>query len=98
MTKTTLEDWQQPEDRKAGAPACVELQIKTEKDGLIVEVDHRSVKLELQDGVLRVLAYDDSYGESPAILSLQEAGKGPIEADLSDHVRNRYEPEEDPQP
>lgn len=94
MTTYHIPDWQDPEYREEGAPDTITLDVQDAVDGLMIAAGDRMIKIELQNGALRVLAYDENISESPAILTLHPDGKGPIEADLSDHLANRFDAED----
>jgi hypothetical protein len=89
----TVCDWQQPEEIKEGATTSIDFSISVEADGINIgsrtdEGDFRGLKLELQDGAIRVMVYDERVSESPAILKISETGYIPIEVDLQDHKAN----------
>lgn len=87
----TVADWQPDEEVAEDAPREMDFTISTQADGINIgnttdEGDFRGLKLEIQDGMIRVMAYDERVGESPAILNISADGKAPIKADLHDHL------------
>lgn len=73
--KTSIDDWQ-GEDRKGGAPAEIDVKIQCLGDKIILTADDdRKFALELQDGVLRLMAYENENGkETPLVVNIPPAG------------------------
>jgi len=87
----TVHDWQPEEEVAEGAVRKLDFTISAMADGILIENQTtegylRGLKLELQDGAVRVMAHDERVGESPAILNISADGKAPIKADLHDHL------------
>lgn len=82
-------DWQDADTIAPGAPAAISFGISIDADGINIGAqggeDFRGLKVEVQDGAIRVMAYDERVGESPAILVISADGLRPIRADLHDH-------------
>ena len=99
----TVADWQPDEEVAEDAPRDMDFTISTQADGINIgnttdEGDFRGLKLELQNGAIRVMAYDERVGESPAILNISADGKEPIKADLHDHMISTAHLFETPEP
>ncbi len=87
----TVNDWQQKEEIAQGAVDKIDFTISTQADGINIgnttdDGDFRGLKLEVQDGKIRVMVYDERVGEAPAILNISANGDIPIQADLHDHM------------
>ena len=83
----SLEDWQETEttDWKTGIPVSIDLEVEMLRDKLVVTApDGRSFALELQDGVLRILAYEGEGGKDAPIVLKSPLG-GPLEVDRHDY-------------
>jgi len=99
----TVTDWQPDDEVAEGAIRKLDFTISTQADGINIgnttdEGDFRGLKLELQNGAVRVMVYDERVGESPAILNISADGKAPIEADLHDHMISTAHLFETPEP
>lgn len=82
-----IEDWQGPEREDKTTPDSIRLTIRPEDQRLLITArDGRKLDLELQDGVLRALAYEHEDGkEAPVITGLPPLGE--IETDREDYDR-----------
>jgi hypothetical protein len=71
-----IEDVQAPEFREKDAPGSIEITIGLRKDGVCIKSnDERQVSLEVQNGDLRLLAYEGRNGvDAPVIITIPEAG------------------------
>jgi hypothetical protein len=85
--EVTIEDWQGPEREDKTTPDHIRLTIRPEAQRLLITArDGRKLDLELQDGVLRALAYEHEDGkEAPVITGLPPRGE--IETDRVDYDR-----------
>lgn len=85
--EVTIEDWQGPEREDKTTPDNIRLTIRPEDQRLLITArDGRKLDLELQDGVLRALAYEHEDGkEAPVITGLPPAGD--ILTDREDYDR-----------
>jgi hypothetical protein len=85
----SVSDWQYAEEIAPGAVGSIDFEITVDSDGINIGApigdDARGLKVEIQDGAIRVMAYDERVGESPAILIISADGDRPIRADLHDH-------------
>ena len=92
--EVTIEDWQGPEREDKTIPDNIHLTIQPEAQRLLITArDGRKLDLELQDGVLRALAYENEDGkEAPVITGIPPRGE--IETDRGDYDREtRYDPD-----
>lgn len=85
--EVTIEDWQGPEREDKTAPDSIHLTIRPEAQRLLITArDGRKLDLELQDGVLRALAYEQEDGkEAPVITGIPPQGE--IATDRVDYDR-----------
>lgn len=83
----TIEDWQGVEREDKSTPDNIRLTIRSEESRLLITAsDGRKLDLELQDGVLRALAYEAVEGkDSPVITALPLRGE--IMIDREDYDR-----------
>lgn len=89
-----IEDWQGVERDDKTTPDNIRLTIQPEAQRLLITArDGRKLDLELQDGVLRALAYEHEDGkEAPVITALPPRGE--IETDRVDYDReSRSDPD-----
>lgn len=86
--EVTIEDWQGPEREDKTTPDNIRLTIRPEGQRLLITArDGRKLDLELQDGVLRALAYEPEDGkEAPVITGIPPRGE--IETDRFDYDRD----------
>lgn len=73
----TIEDWQGPEREDKTTPDHIRLTIQAEEQRLLITArDGRKLDLELQDGVLRAMAYENEDGKgAPVITALPPQGE-----------------------
>ena len=85
--EVTIEDWQGPEREDKTTPDNIHLTIQAEEQRLLITTrDGRKLDLELQDGVLRALAYEGEDGrEAPVITAIPPRGE--IGTDREDYDR-----------
>jgi hypothetical protein len=85
--EVTIEDWQGPEREDKTTPDNIHLTIQAEDQRLLITTrDGRKLDLELQDGVLRAMAYESEDGkEAPVITGIPPRGE--IETDREDYDR-----------
>lgn len=85
--KITLNDWQDEANRDPEQPASLDIGITIVQDRVTLEAaDGRSIAVELQNGALRLLAYEDAVGKGhPVALSIPASGD--ISVEMSDYVR-----------
>jgi hypothetical protein len=85
--EVTIEDWQGVEREDKTTPDNVSLTIRPEDQRLLITAqDGRKLDLELQDGVLRAMAYEAEDGkEAPVITALPMRGE--ISVDREDYDR-----------
>lgn len=85
--EVTIEDWQGPEGEDKTTSDNIRLTIQPEAQRLLITArDGRKLDLELQDGVLRALAYEHEDGkEAPVITGLPPRGE--IVTDREDYDR-----------
>lgn len=94
--KVEIEDWQGTDRADKTTPDSIKLLIERDETRLSLSArDGRKVEIELQDGELRVLAYEQEDGkEFPVITSLPRSGD--IRTERSDYdAEDRPEAEED---
>jgi hypothetical protein len=79
--EVTIEDWQGVEREDKTTPDTIRLTIQVEDQRLLITArDGRKLDLELQDGVLRALAYEAEEGKlAPVITALPQAGEMTID-------------------
>ncbi len=72
----TLHDVQSEEFRNEGAPETIEITIGLRQDGVCIKSsDEREVALEVQNGDLRLMAYEGRNGvDAPVIITIPEVG------------------------
>jgi hypothetical protein len=85
--EVTIEDWQGEAREDKTTPDTIRLTIQAEEQRLLITTrDGRKLDLELQDGVLRALAYEHEDGkEAPVITALPPRGE--IQTDRLDYDR-----------
>jgi hypothetical protein len=93
--EVNIEDWQGVEREDKTTPDIIRLTIRSEESRLLITAsDGRKLDLELQDGVLRALAYEAENGkQAPVITSLPASGE--IRTEREDYDREtRYAPDD----
>lgn len=85
--EVTIEDWQGPEREDKTTPDNIRLTIQAEEQRLLITSrDGRKLDIELQDGVLRAMAYESEDGkDAPVITGIPPHGE--IETDREDYDR-----------
>jgi hypothetical protein len=75
--EVTIEDWQGPEREDKTTPDQIRLTIQAEEQRLLITArDGRKLDLELQDGALRAMAYENEDGkQAPVITALPPQGE-----------------------
>jgi hypothetical protein len=92
----TLHDWRPDEEVGPDEPGKTDLRITLRADQLLIDTpDGRQIMIELEGDQLKAHAYTD-VSDAPATLRVRCGA--PIEADISDHLSEIYEPEEGPTP
>jgi hypothetical protein len=92
----TLHDWRPDEEVGAEEPGRLDLRITLRADQLLITTaDGRELMIELEGDQLKAHGYND-VSDAPATLRVRCGA--PIEADASDHLSERYAPEEGPAP
>jgi len=92
--EVTIEDWQGEAREDKTTPDTIRLTIQAEEQRLLITTrDGRKLDLELQDGVLRAMAYESEDGkEAPVITGIPLRGE--IGTDREDYDREtRYDPD-----
>lgn len=85
--EVTIEDWQGPEREDKTTPDQIRLTIQTEDQRLLITArDGRKLDLELQDGVLRAMAYENEDGKGAPVITALPPG-GEIVTDRHDYDR-----------
>ena len=95
--EVTIEDWQGEAREDKTTPDTIRLTIQAEEQRLLITTrDGRKLDLELQDGVLRAMAYESEDGkEAPVITGIPLRGE--IETDREDYDRESRPDPDGPQ-
>lgn len=93
--EVTIEDWQGPERQDKTTPDQIRLTIQAEDQRLLITTrDGRKLDLELQDGVLRAMAYENEDGKQAPVITALPPG-GAIVTDRHDYdLETRPDPDQ----
>lgn len=90
-------DWRGPDEVEEGKPHFYDMSVAVDGDGIWVshktaEDDLLGVKVEVENGTIRFMIYDERFSESPAVMTISEHGVEPVKADFGDHMINTVNP------
>lgn len=90
----TLHDWQGVEREDKTTPDSLKLRLNVEEQRILLTTrDGRKVDLEMQDGDLRVMAYENEDGKEAPVVTVMPRD-GDIRTDREDYDREaRFEPD-----